>query len=527
MKKHILYENNARKALEKGLATLSEAVAVTIGPKGRNVVLSKNLQNPQIINDGVTIAREIYLENSIENMGACLVKEVAAKTNSIAGDGTTTSIVLAHSIMQQGLKYISSGMDAMKLKKGILKAVNFVIDQIQEYSKPVKYSSDIAQIASISANNDTSMGTIIAQAFNKVGRVGINSFEEGKYTVTELEITEGMQFNKGFLSPYFVNDKSTMKIVKNNPYILITNQTLSSVQKEIIPILEVVAKTNKPLVIIAEDIEQKALSTLIINKLKNIIDVVAIRAPGFGKDITPFLEDLCVLTQGELISKESGIRFNKLRMNMLGQARQIIIDKENTTIIADKNQLIVQKRCNFLRRQIESSDSLYEKEKLSNRLAKLSGGVAVIKIGATTEIEMREKKLRFEDAINATKAAISEGIIPGGGSALAHISTKLNNWAKMSLKDEELVGAFIVAKAMTIPLKRIASNAGQQSAYILDQVNSYSYNIGYNAINDEYIDLFEAGVIDPAKVTRCALQNAASVASMLLTTECVVSSCEN
>lgn len=522
MKMQILYEDDARRALEKGISTVSEAVAVTIGPKGRNVVLAKTLQSPQIINDGVTIAKEIYLQDSVQNMGALLVKEAASKTNAIAGDGTTTSTILAYSIIQQGLKYLSSGIDAISLKKGITKSVNFVIDQILECARPVQNSLDMIQIASISANNDTVIGQIIAEAFSQAGREGIISLEEGNSTFTELEIMEGMQFEKGFMSPYFSSDKDTMSATKQNPYLLLTDQTLSSIQKEIIPILEIAIKAKKPLIIIAKDIEQKALATLVMNKLKNKIDIIAVKAPGFGAEVNNFLEDMCTLTDGILISKESGIRFNNLKIEMFGRARQVTVDKNITTIIADRNKAAVENRCIALRKQIESSDSFYEKEKLESRLAKLSGGVSVIKIGAATEIEMREKKLRFEDAINATKAAIAEGIIPGGGSTLAHTSIRLQEWARKSLRGDEQIGALIIAIAIAMPLKRIASNSGENGAFILNQLGKYPSNIGYNAIDNTFNDLFDIGVIDPVKVTRSALQNAASVASMILTTECVV-----
>mmetsp|Transcript_43735 Transcript_43735/g.171126 ORF Transcript_43735/g.171126 Transcript_43735/m.171126 type:complete len:446 (-) Transcript_43735:15-1352(-) len=441
MNQSILYDDAAKKALIKGINILAEAVAVTMGPKGRNVVLGKRKQIPQIINDGVTIAKEISLANCVEDAGASLVKEAASKTNETAGDGTTTATVLAHNIIKQGLQYTASGINSMKLKKGILKAVQYSNDLIREYARPIQQVDHIKQIATISANNDNSIGSVIAEAFYRAGREGIISLEEGKSTQTELEITEGMQFEKGFLSPYFAQNDPSNPIVKNNPYLLLTDQTLTSVQKEIIPILELVVKNNIPLVIIAREIEQKALATLVMNYLKNKADILAIKAPGFGEDVTHFLEDIAILTQGKLITKESGIKFNQIQLNMLGQARQIITDKENTTLISNKNETMVQARCRSIRKQIEISDSLYEKEKLENRLAKLSGGVAVIKIGANTEVEMREKKLRFEDAINATRAAISEGIILGGGSTLAHISIPLTEWAKKNLIQEEQLGA--------------------------------------------------------------------------------------
>nr|YP_010336494.1 chaperonin GroEL [Rhodospora sordida]UNJ14900.1 chaperonin GroEL [Rhodospora sordida] len=522
MSKPILYNEKAKKALEKGIDILAEAVAITIGPKGRNVVLAKHSGVPQIINDGVTIAKEIFLEDCIENAGASLVKEAACKTNENAGDGTTTATVLAQNLIKQGLRYTSSGINAMKLKKGILKSVQFVYDLILEHARPVNGSSDIIQIATISANNDTAIGKTIAEAFYSAGREGIISLEEGQSTQTELEIAEGMQLNKGFMSPYFMGKNTSSKIIKENPYVLLTDQILTSIAKEIIPILELIVNNNKPIVIIARDIEQKALTTLILNHLKGKIDIVAIKAPGFGNEVNNLLEDMATLTGAQLITKDLGIKFSQIKLKMLGQARQIIIDKDSTTIIANKNDLKVQNRCYFIRKQIEISDSLYEREKLENRLAKLSGGVSIIRIGANTEVEMREKKLKFEDAINATRAAISEGIIQGGGSTLAHISIELEHWAQTKLVEEEYLGSLIVSKAMVAPLKRIALNSGKNGSFILDKLHRYPSYVGYNAIRDEFKDLFTIGIIDPAKVTRCALQNAASVASMILTTECVI-----
>lgn len=523
MNQSILYEDEAKKALIKGINVLAEAVAVTMGPKGRNVVLAKQQQAPQIINDGVTVAQEISLPNCIENAGASLVKEAAAKTNDIAGDGTTTATVLAHQIITQGLQYTTAGVNAMKLKSGILKSVHFVNDLIVEYARPVNNASDIIQIATISANNDLEIGETIAKAFHKAGREGIITLEEGKSTETELEVTEGMQFDKGFMSPYFIDKNNvTGTLIKEDPFILLTDQDLSSISKEIIPILEVVIKKKKPLVLIAKDIEQKALSTLIMNYLKNTVDIVAIKAPGFGNEVTNFLEDIAVLTKGTLITQESGLKFNQLQTNMLGKARQVVITKNSTTIVANKEDSAVQQKCHFIRKQIETSDSLYEKEKLENRLSKLSGGVAIIRVGANTEVEMYEKKLRFEDAINATRAAISEGIIPGGGSTLAHISRQVKQWAENNLEEDEQLGASLITQSLVAPIKRIAANSGKNGNFILYKLYSYPNNIGYNALHDNFSDLFVTGIIDPAKVTRCALQNAASIASMILTTECVI-----
>nr|YP_010336297.1 chaperonin GroEL [Goniotrichopsis reniformis]UNJ14703.1 chaperonin GroEL [Goniotrichopsis reniformis] len=523
MNESILFNDEAKNALVKGINILAEAVAVTMGPKGRNVVLAKNQQTPQIINDGVTVAQEISLKNCIENAGAALVKEAAAKTNETAGDGTTTATVLAHNMIKQGLQYTNSGINTMKLKTGILKSVKFVTELISECAKPIQNSSDIIQIATISANNDKEIGRVIADAFCSAGREGIISLEEGKSTQTELEVTEGMQFDKGFMSPYFSdNTNNSQTLTKDNPYLLLTDQELNSVSKEIIPILELIIKQNKPLIIMARDIENKALSTLIMNYLQNKIDVVAIKAPGFGDEVTNFLEDIATLTKGTLITKESGIKFNQIKLEMLGKARQVTTSKDSTTIIANKQEKVVQERCHFIRKQIEISDSLYEKEKLENRLAKLSGSVAIVRIGAKTEVEMQNKKLRFEDALNATRAAISEGIIPGGGCTLAHIAIKLKDWAEKYLSEEEQLGALVISNSLVAPIKRIAYNSGKNGNFVLDKLYSYPRNIGYNAQRDEYKDLFKIGIIDPAKVTRCALQNAASVASMILTTECVI-----
>nr|YP_010336099.1 chaperonin GroEL [Chroodactylon ornatum]UNJ14505.1 chaperonin GroEL [Chroodactylon ornatum] len=524
MNTSILYHEVARKTLERGISTLANAVAVTMGPKGRNVVLAKIHETPQIINDGVTIAKEISLNSCTENAGASLIKEAALKTNQSAGDGTTTATVLAHSLIYEGLKYISAGINGIKLKSGILKSVRFINDMILEHSRPITHPSDILQIATVSSNNDIMIGQFIQKAFIKVGREGLISLEEGHSTQTQLHITEGMQFDRGFLSPYFLDKNliNEQSITKKNPYILLSDEVITSAAKEIIPILELIVKSNRPLVIISRDIEQNPLSTLIVNYLKQKVDVVAIKAPGFGKEVTHFLEDIAVLTNTIVINKETGIKFNQLNLDKLGNAETVTVNKISTTIISDKNHSQVQQRCNNLRKQIEKSDSLYEKEKLENRLAKLAGGVAVIRVGANTETEMKEKMLRYEDALNAAKAAITEGILIGGGCALAHMSLELKEWAQINLEEDEKLGAELVAKSLVAPLIRIVSNSGKNGNCVLDLLLTYPSNIGYDALQEEFKDLFSIGIIDPSKVTRCALQNAASVASMILTTECII-----
>nr|YP_009511147.1 60-kDa chaperonin [Hydropuntia rangiferina]AXI96820.1 60-kDa chaperonin [Hydropuntia rangiferina]UAD87500.1 60-kDa chaperonin [Hydropuntia rangiferina] len=522
MAKRILYQDNARKALEKGMDVLVEAVAITLGPKGRNVVLEKKFGAPQIINDGVTIAKEIELKDLTENTGVALIRQAAAKTNDVAGDGTTTATVLAHAIVKQGLKNVAAGANPIILKKGIEKAVKFIVTKIAEYSKPILDMNDITHIGSISSGNDIEIGTMIANAIQKVGKEGIIFLEEGQSTTIELEIKEGMKFDKGFISPYFVTDTSRMEVIQDNPYILITDKKITLIQQELLPILEKVAKTNRPLLIIAEDIEKEALATIIVNKLRGIINVVAVRAPGFGDRRKLLLDDIAILTSGEVVTQDMGLSLNNLSLDQLGSARRIQITKDSTTIVADVKENVIQARCDQIRRQLESSTNSYEKEKLHERLAKLSGGVAVIKVGAATETEMRDKKLRLEDAINATKAAIEEGIVPGGGSTFVHLSQDLHDWAITNLVQEELVGALIIIDALLYPLKRIVENAGSNGAIIIDKIKNSDFSIGYNADLGRIVDMYKEGIIDPAKVTRSALQNAASIAAMILTTECLI-----
>ena len=521
MAKRIIYNENARRALERGIDILAEAVAVTLGPKGRNVVLEKKFGAPQIVNDGVTIAKEIELEDHIENTGVALIRQAASKTNDAAGDGTTTATVLAHAIVKEGLRNVAAGANAILLKRGIDKASAFLVEKIAEHARPVEDSKAIAQVAAISAGNDEEVGSMIAQAMDKVGKEGVISLEEGKSMTTELEITEGMRFDKGYISPYFATDAERMETVFDEPYILLTDKKIALVQ-DLVPVLEQVARSGRPLVIIAEDIEKEALATLVVNRLRGVLNVAAVKAPGFGDRRKAMLEDIAVLTGGQLVTEDAGLKLDTTKLESLGKARRITITKDSTTIVAEGNEASVKARCEQIRRQMEETESSYDKEKLQERLAKLSGGVAVVKVGAATETEMKDKKLRLEDAINATKAAVEEGIVPGGGTTLAHLAPVLEAWAHSNLKDEELTGALIVVRALPAPLKRIAENAGQNGAVIAERVKEKDFNIGFNASTNEFVDMLAAGIVDPAKVTRSALQNAASIAGMVLTTECII-----
>ncbi|NMG20636.1 chaperonin GroEL [Brasilonema bromeliae] len=521
MAKRIIYNENARRALERGMDILAEAVAVTLGPKGRNVVLEKKFGAPQIINDGVTIAKEIELEDHVENTGVALIRQAASKTNDAAGDGTTTATVLAHAVVKEGLRNVAAGANAISLKRGIDKATNFLVDKIKEHARPVEDSKAIAQVGSISAGNDEEVGQMIAEAMDKVGKEGVISLEEGKSMTTELEITEGMRFDKGYISPYFATDPERMEAIFDEPFILLTDKKIALVQ-DLVPVLEQVARAGRPLVIIAEDIEKEALATLVVNRLRGVLNVAAVKAPGFGDRRKSMLEDIGILTGGQVVTEDAGLKLDTTKLDSLGKARRITITKDSTTIVAEGNEAGVKARIDQIRRQIEETESSYDKEKLQERLAKLAGGVAVVKVGAATETEMKDKKLRLEDAINATKAAVEEGIVPGGGTTLAHLSPALEEWANSNLKAEELTGALIVARALAAPLKRIAENAGQNGAVIAERVKEKDFNIGYDAAKNEFVDLFEAGIVDPAKVTRSALQNAASIAGMVLTTECIV-----
>jgi chaperonin GroEL len=521
MAKRIIYNEDARRALERGMDILTEAVAVTLGPKGRNVVLEKKFGSPQIINDGVTIAKEIELEDHVENTGVALIRQAASKTNDAAGDGTTTATVLAHAIVKEGMRNVAAGANAISVKRGIDKAAAFLVEKIAAHARPVESSTAIAQVGTISAGNDEQVGQMIAEAMDKVGKEGVISLEEGKSMTTELEITEGMRFDKGYVSPYFVTDAERMEAVMDDPAILITDKKIGLVQ-ELVPVLEQVARAGRPLMIIAEDIEKEALATLVVNRLRGVLNVCAIKAPGFGDRRKAMLEDLAILTGAQVITEDAGLRLDAVKLESLGRARRIIVTKDSTTIVAEGNEAAVKARCEQIRRQIEESDSSFDKEKLQERLAKLAGGVAVIKVGAATETEMKDRKLRLEDAINATKAAVEEGIVPGGGTTYAHLAPELEAWATKNLTGEELTGALIVGRALTSPVKRIAQNAGHNGAVIAERVKEKDFNTGFNAMTGQFEDMFAAGIVDPAKVTRSALQNAASIAGMILTTECIV-----
>ena len=521
MAKRIIYNENARRALERGMDILAEAVAVTLGPNGRNVVLEKKFGAPQIVNDGVTIAKEIELEDHVENTGVALIRQAASKTIDAAGDGTTTATVLAHAIVKEGLRNVAAGANAISLKRGIEKASNYLVEEIAKLARPVEDSKAIAQVGSISAGNDDEVGAMIAEAMEKVGREGVISLEEGKSMTTELEVTEGMRFDKGYISPYFATDTERMEAILDEPFVLLTDKKIALVQ-DLVPVLEQVARSGRPLLILAEDIEKEALATLVVNRLRGVLNVAAVKAPGFGDRRKAMLEDIAVLTGGQVVTEDAGLKLDNVKLDMLGKARRITITKDTTTIVAEGNEAAVKGRCEQLRRQMDETESSYDKEKLQERLAKLSGGVAVVKVGAATETEMKDRKLRLEDAINATKAAVEEGIVPGGGTTLAHLSPQLESWANSNLKDEELTGALIVSRALAAPLKRIAENAGQNGAVIAERVKEKEFNVGFNAATNEFVDMFDAGIVDPAKVTRSALQNAASIAGMVLTTECIV-----
>ena len=522
MSKKILYQDNARRALERGMEIMVEAVSVTLGPKGRNVVLEKAYGSPQIVNDGVTIAREIVLKDHIENTGVSLIRQAAAKTNDVAGDGTTTATVLAYAIVKEGLKNVAAGANPISLKLGIEKSTQYLVTQVNEFAQPVEDITAIEQVASISAGNDNFIGSLIADALDKVGKEGIISLEEGKGITTELEITEGMKLEKGFISPYFITDTDKMEVCYENPLVLLTDKKITLVQQDLLPVLEQVTKTKRPLVIFADDVEKEALATLILNKLRGIVNVVAVRAPGFGEQRKLMLQDIAILTGGTLITQDAGLTLENIKVDLLGQARRIIVNKDMTTIIAEGTEDAIKIRCEQLRKQINSADTGYEKEKLQDRIAKLSGGIAVIKVGALTETEMKDKKLRLEDAINATRAAVEEGIVPGGGTTLAHLSENVLTWAKNNLKEDEFIGAQIIARAINAPLKRIAENAGINGPVVIEQVQEQDFEYGYNAAKNTFGNMYDFGIVDPAKVTRSGLQNAASIASMILTTECII-----
>ncbi|WP_080141737.1 chaperonin GroEL [Chlamydia suis] len=520
--KNIKYNEEARKKIQKGVKTLAEAVKVTLGPKGRHVVIDKSFGSPQVTKDGVTVAKEIELADKHENMGAQMVKEVASKTADKAGDGTTTATVLAEAIYTEGLRNVTAGANPMDLKRGIDKAVKVVVDQIKKISKPVQHHKEIAQVATISANNDAEIGNLIAEAMEKVGKNGSITVEEAKGFETVLDVVEGMNFNRGYLSSYFTTNPETQECVLEDALVLIYDKKISGI-KDFLPVLQQVAESGRPLLIIAEDIEGEALATLVVNRIRGGFRVCAVKAPGFGDRRKAMLEDIAILTGGQLISEELGMKLENANLSMLGKAKKVIVSKEDTTIVegmGDKEALNA--RCESIKKQIEDSTSDYDKEKLQERLAKLSGGVAVIRVGAATEIEMKEKKDRVDDAQHATIAAVEEGILPGGGTALVRCIPTLEAFLPMLTNEDEQIGARIVLKALSAPLKQIAANAGKEGAIIFQQVMSRSANEGYDALRDAYTDMLEAGILDPAKVTRSALESAASVAGLLLTTEALI-----
>lgn len=520
MAKEIKFNSDARKALIAGVDKLADAVKVTLGPKGRNVILSKSYGAPTITNDGVTIAKEIELEDPFENMGAQLVKEVATKTNDVAGDGTTTATLLAQAIVREGNRNVVAGANPMVLKKGIEKAVNVVVDELKAISKPVQTKAEKAQVASISAA-DTEIGDLIAEAMDKVGDDGVITVEEGKAMGTELEFTEGMQFDRGYLSAYMVTDTEKMVAELDNPYILITDKKISNIQ-EILPVLEQIVQQGAKLLIIAEDVEGEALTTLVLNKLRGTFNCVAVKAPGFGDRRKDMLRDIAILTGGTVISEEVGLELKNADVSMLGRARQVKVDKENTIIVdgqGDKKD--VEERVAQIKAQIPETDSDYDREKLQERLAKLAGGVAVIQVGAATEVELKERKYRIEDALNATRAGVEEGMVPGGGTALIATIAKVDELVE-TLEGDEKIGASIIRRAIEEPVRQIANNAGLEGSVIVNELRQKETGVGYDAAKGEYVDMIAAGIIDPTKVTRSAVQNAASIAAMFLTTEVAV-----
>ncbi len=520
MAKEILYGEDARKKMLEGVNKLADTVKVTLGPKGRNVVLDKSFGAPLITNDGVTIAKEIELEDSFENMGASLVKEVSTKTNDIAGDGTTTATVLAQTMLKEGIKVVSAGGDVLSIKRGMDKATSKAIEELKSISSPIKGKEDIARVASISANNEE-IGNLIADAMEKVSKDGVITIEESKTSSTEVNVVEGMQFDKGYVSPYMVTDTDKMEAVMDNPYILITDKKISNIQ-EILPLLEEITSQSGKLVIIADDFENEALSTLILNKLRGILNVVGVKAPGFGDKRKEMLQDIAILTGGEVITSELGLELKDTKLNQLGRAKQVKCSKENTIIVdglGDKKAL--EARISQIKNNIEETKSNYDKESLQERLAKLAGGVAVIQVGAATEIEMKEKKLRIEDALSATKAAVEEGILPGGGTAYVNVMPKVEKLLE-EVSEEEKIGVRIILKALEEPVKQIATNCGLEGAVILDKVKQSKPGIGFDATKEQYVDMKKEGIVDPTKVTRSALENAESVASMILTTESIV-----
>lgn len=517
--KQLAFEAEARRALERGVNAVANAVKVTLGPKGRNVVLERKYGSPVITKDGVTVAKEIELADPYENMGAQLLKEVASKTNDVAGDGTTTATVLAQAMILEGLKNVAAGANPMLLKRGIDKAVEVAVEEIKKMAIPLESKEDIAHVASI-AGNDPEIGKLIADAMDKVGKDGVITVEEAKGTSTQVDVVEGMEFDRGYISPYFVTNAEAMEAVLEEPYILIHEKKISNVH-DLLPLLEKIVQAGRPLLIIAEDVEGEALATLVVNRIKGVLNVAAVKAPGFGERRKAMLEDIAILTGGQFISEDLGTKLENVTLDMLGQARRVRVTKEETTIVEGRgDKKAVQGRIELIKRQIEETDSDYDREKLQERLAKLAGGVAVIQVGAATETELKEKKHRVEDAVNATRAAVEEGIVPGGGTTLVNIIPALD---KVQAEGDEAVGVNIVRKALAEPLKQIARNAGLEGSVVVERVRSEKPGIGFNAATEEFVDMVKAGIVDPAKVTRTALQNAASIAGMLLTTEAIIS----
>ncbi|MBQ7764865.1 chaperonin GroEL [bacterium] len=524
MAKKIVFEEDARKALLKGIDAVADAVKVTLGPKGRNVILQKKFGAPQIVNDGVTIAKEIELQDGLENAGAQLLKEVSSKTNDVAGDGTTTASVLAQAIVREGLKNLTAGANPMSMKRGIDKAVEIATGKIRDLSRPVNTKEEIAQVAGISAGNNSEIGELIAEAMSKVGNDGVITVEESKSFGTNLKVVEGMQFDKGYISPYFVTDAERMEAVLEDAYVLCVNKKINLIA-DLVPVLEQVARDGRSLLLIAEDIEGEALATLVVNTMRKVLRAVAVKAPGFGDRRKAMLEDIAILTGGQMFTEELGLKLENITTDMMGLAKRVTVTKDETTIVVgDETRQAVQERVALIKKQIELSDSEYDKEKLNERVAKLSGGVAVIEVGAATEIELKERKLRIEDALNATRAANEEGIVPGGGVALVRVQQALESKLETITfdSDDEKSGYKILMAALDVPLKAIANNAGAKGDVVVDMVKSEKDAFGYDALLERYTDMFAAGIVDPAKVTRSALENAASVGSMLLTTQAAV-----
>ena len=524
MAKKIVFQEEARNSLLRGIDAVADAVKVTLGPKGRNVILEKKFGAPQIVNDGVTIAKEIELKDGLENAGAQLLKEVSSKTNDVAGDGTTTASVLAQAIVREGLRNLTAGANPMGIKRGIDKAVEVAVEKIKSMSKAVNTKEEIAQVAGISAGNNSEIGELIAEAMEKVGNEGVITVEESKSFGTNLKVVEGMQFDKGYISPYFVTDAERMEAVLEDAYVFCCNKKINLIQ-DLVPLLEQVARDGKSLLLIAEDIEGEALATLVVNTMRKVIRAVAVKAPGFGDRRKAMLEDIAILTGGQMFTEELGIKMENVTTQMLGQAKRVTVTKDETTIVVgDETKSAVKERISLIKKQIEASDSDYDKEKLQERMAKLSGGVAVIEVGAASEVELKERKLRIEDALNATRAANEEGIVPGGGVALLRVQQELENKLNSTEfdSDDEKIGYRILTASLDIPLRLIAANAGAKSDVVVEMVKSEEGAFGYDAMSNVYTDMFKAGIVDPAKVTRSALVNASSVGSMLLTTEAAV-----